>query len=133
MAVADLRPHAAEAYRAAQVLTASSAEILLLAYDIALEACGRGEDAAAKGNTDAARAADRKIVQILLLLISAIDPVPDPALAGRLLTLYQWCLARLAEGRQTDVRVYGKVRRVFAGLRAAFAQAAIREKEPSHA
>jgi len=133
MALPDPRVHAAEAYRATQVLTATPAEVVLLAYDVALEACGRGEDAAARGDTDSARAADRKIVQILLLLISAIDPVPDSALAGRLLTLYQWCLARLAEGRQTDTRVYGKVRRVFVGLRSAFAQAAVREKEPVHA
>jgi len=131
MASLDPRLEAARAYQAAKVLTASNAETLLLVYDTALDECDRAVNAVAAGDPGAASTAEQKITQILLLLISAIDPTPDPVLAGRLLTLYQWCLKRLAEGHQSDGGVYARVRTVLAGLRGAFADAAAAAKESS--
>lgn len=132
MATVDSRVEAARAYQAANILTASNNDVLLLAYDTAVQECDRASAAVGAGDVDIARRAERKVTQVLLLLISAIDPGPDPILAGRLLTLYQWCLARLSEGRQSDTVVYSKVRAVLANLRGAFAHAAAASRESSH-
>jgi len=133
MATVDNRVEAARAYQAANVLTASNTDVLLLAYDTALHECDRAAAAVAAADLDTVRKAERRVTQVLLLLISAIDPGPDPVLAGRLLTLYQWCLARLAEGHQSDSATYAKVRTVLANLRSAFAHAAEAARESSNA
>jgi len=133
MATVDSRVEAARAYQAAQVLTASHADVLLLAYDTAMQECDRASAGVVADDVHTVRTAERKVTQVLLLLISAIDPGPDPVLAGRLLTLYQWCLARLAEGHQADTATYAKVRAVLADLRSAFALAAQASRESSGA
>lgn len=132
MATVDSRVEAARAYQAANILTASNTDVLLLAYDTALHECDRAAAAVAAADLDVVRKAERKVTQVLLLLISAIDPGPDPVLAGRLLTLYQWCLARLADGHQSDTVAYGKVRAVLANLRSAFAHAAAVARESAN-
>ncbi len=132
MATVDSRVEAARAYQAANILTASNTDVLLLAYDTALQECDRAAAAVANADLDGVRKGERKVTQVLLLLISAIDPGPDPVLAGRLLTLYQWCLARLAEGHQSDSVAYAKVRAVLANLRGAFAHAAAAARESSN-
>jgi flagellin-specific chaperone FliS len=133
MATVDSRVEAARAYQAANILTASNTDVLLLAYDTALHECDRAAAGVAAGDLDIVRKAERRVTQVLLLLVSAIDPGPDPVLAGRLLTLYQWCLARLAEGHQSDRATYAKVRTVLANLRGAFAHAASAARESSNA
>ncbi len=124
---------AAQAYRSVQVLTASPAEALLLSFDTAIDQCARAGEAAGVGDRDSARASEAKVTQVILLLMTAINPTPDPILAERLFTLYRWCLARLAESRQSDGDVYTRVRAVLSGLRHAFAEAASAAKESSHA
>lgn len=116
----------AAAYLAAHVLTAPPGEQLLLAYSVALQEVDRAREAWVRGDIDAARSAEAKLTRLLLLLLGAVNPEPDPVLAGRLVTLYQWCLARLGEGPSTRLETYDKVRTVLAGLHEAFAQAARR-------
>jgi flagellin-specific chaperone FliS len=115
--------HAARAYLEAKVLAASPGERLLVTYDEAVRASDNAREAAASGDHDGERAAQAKLTQSLLLLIRAVNPTPDPLLAERLLTLYQWCLARLSCAREEGPSAYSKVREVLDGLRSAFAKA----------
>lgn len=120
----DVPPsHAARAYLEATVLAASAGEQLLVTYDEAVRASDDAYDAAERGDRERERAAQARLTQVLLLLVRAVNPTPDPLLAERLLTLYQWCLARLSCVHEEGPSVYRKVRAVLQWLRSAFATA----------
>src|SRR5579884_3197264 len=113
---------AARAYLESAILGGSPADRLLLAYDHGIRAALRGE-------ADTERTAQERLTQLLLLLIRAVNPTPDPLLGERLLVLYQWCLARLSSAPEEGPAAYHKVREVLGALRDAFAQARARETE----
>lgn len=101
-----------------------------MAYDTGIRAAREAEEAARAGETDREKRAQERLTQLLLLLIRVVNPTPDPLLGERLLTLYQWCLARLSSIPSEGPSAYHKVREVLGGLREAFAQARARQGEP---
>jgi flagellin-specific chaperone FliS len=121
---------ALRAYQTAQVLTGSPAERLRLAYTAGIQAAAAAEAAAAAGDEPGVRQADRRLTQVLLLLMRSVDPAQDPALARSLLTLYRWALARLAERPRAGPAVYPKICSVLARLRDAFDEAARHAESP---
>jgi|GEM_PF-1169797 flagellin-specific chaperone FliS len=120
---------AARAYLESAILGGSPADRLLLAYDHGIRAAQQAEEAALRGEADTERTAQERLTQLLLLLIRAVNPTPDPLLGERLLVLYQWCLARLSSAPEEGPAAYHKVREVLGALRDAFAQARARETE----
>src|SRR5579883_1469932 len=68
----------ATAYLAAHILTAPPSEQLLLTYEAALREVERAREAWVRGDPHGARAADARLTQLLLLLLGAVDPGPDP-------------------------------------------------------
>lgn len=115
---------AARAYLEGRVLSASPGERLLLTYDAAAGAASAARAAAERGDAEAERRGRRRLAHLLILLIQSVDPAPDPVLASRLITLYQWCLARLGEPAGDRVASYAGIAAVLSELRAAFAQVA---------
>ncbi|MHB8731703.1 MAG: flagellar export chaperone FliS [bacterium] len=113
---------AARAYKEMQVLTASPAERLIMTYDGALRAADAARTCALNHDKDGERREGSRLTQFLLFLMRSVDPAPDPVMAERLLTLYQWCLARLANASREGPAVYSKIGEVLGSLRSAFAQ-----------
>jgi flagellar protein FliS len=87
----------ADTYRQETIETASPAQLITMLYDGAITAIHRAEKAIPAGRTEEAHRELTRAQDILLELMSSLDPVAGGTIAASLASLYEFCHHRLVE------------------------------------
>lgn len=116
--------HAAQAYREADVLSASPARLLIITFDFALTQMLRAKVGLESGRSEITLPALDKSRQAIGELLASVDPKHGGELAHRLTSLYVFVLAELMEiGRTRDAKRLARNAQLIQDLRDAFAAA----------
>lgn len=115
----------ARAYRENTILAAEPAQLVVMLYDGAQRRLRRAEQAMQAHETERSHNEIRGAEQIVAHLDAVLDHEHDPQLAGRLHTIYRFCLAHAQRARmEQDPGKLREVARLLGELRESWAQIA---------
>ena len=116
---------AKNAYREAEVLSASSGRLLIITFDFLLAQMMRAKVGVEANRNDVVLPALDKSREAVGELLASVDPAKGGELAHRLVSLYVFVLSELVEiGRNPDAARLERNARIIRELRDAFAKAA---------
>lgn len=111
-------------YFETQVLTASPGKLLVMTYDAAIRFARTAQESMKQGNLYEQGANIHKVQNILLELMSSLNPKADEQLAANLDALYTYMFDRLTHANvHDDMPALDEVLNILTELRATWAEA----------
>ena len=115
---------AQEAYRANQIQTASREQLLLITYDIGINACKAAEEGLRKNEIETVNESLKRAQAVLRELMVTLDVEAGGEVAQNLLRLYDFMYYRLVDANvRKDVLLVIAVREMYQELRNTWAEA----------
>lgn len=111
-------------YQQNQLLTASPAKLLLVAYDGAIRFCRIGAEKMREGKLDEQSTNINKALAIVCELLSTLREDVDPVLVARLKSLYTYIIEKLAHANlNNDISSLDEATKILVQLRETWAEA----------
>ncbi len=109
---------AQETYRINQIQTASREQLLLITYDIGIQACKSGEDAMRRGDVEGSNVALQRAQSVIRELMVTLNVEVGGDVAQQLMSLYEFLYYELVHANvHKDVDQLGNVRSMLQELR----------------
>ena len=127
--------HAQETYRINQIKTASREQLLLITYDIGIQACKMGEEAMGRGDVEETNEALKRAQSVVRELMVTLNVEVGGDVAKQLMTLYDFLYYELVHANvQKDMDRLVTVRTMLQELRQTWQEVADKlhaeEEEP---
>ncbi len=111
-------------YQQNQLLTASPAKLLLAAYDGAIRFCRIAAEKMKEGKLEEQGTNINKALAVVCELLSTLREDIDPALVGRLKSLYNYVIEKLAHANlNQDLEALDEAVKILSQLRETWAEA----------
>lgn len=111
-------------YQQNQILTASPAKLLLMAYDGAIRFCRIASEKMAEEKFDEQSVNINKALAVVCELLCTLKDEVDPALTGRLKSIYTYVIEKLGYANmKQDQEALAEAIRILTDLRQTWAQA----------